>query len=104
MRLSTLASTSLALAPAVVSASGTLGFSLGTKLSDGTCKFQADYEKDFDAISSASGSKLVRGYSVSDCNFAKEILPAAKSKGFKVVLAVWCVRPLLATRGFKHVA
>ncbi|KAB2575023.1 Glycoside hydrolase family 17 [Lasiodiplodia theobromae] len=89
MRLSTLATTSLALAPAVVSASGTLGFSLGTKLPDGTCKFQADYEKDFDAISTASGSKLVRGYSVSDCNFAKEILPAAKSKGFKVVLAVW---------------
>ncbi|OJD38766.1 glucan-beta-glucosidase [Diplodia corticola] len=89
MRLSTLAPTALVLAPAAVSAAGTLGFSLGTKLADGTCKYQADYEKDFDAIAANTGSKLVRGYSVSDCNFAQQILPAAKAKGFQVVLAVW---------------
>ncbi|EKG19563.1 Glycoside hydrolase family 17 [Macrophomina phaseolina MS6] len=88
MRLSTLLpAAALAIAPAA--ASGTLGFSLGTKLADGSCKYQADYEKDFDAISKATGSKLVRGYSASDCNCAKEILPAAKAKGFQVVLAVW---------------
>lgn len=95
MRLSTLLpAAALAIAPAA--ASGTLGFSLGTKLADGSCKYQADYEKDFDAISKATGSKLVRGYSASDCNCAKEILPAAKAKGFQVVLAVWCVRPRLS--------
>jgi glucan 1,3-beta-glucosidase len=92
MRFSTLAPLALAVAPAVVqAATGTLGFALGTKKADGTCKFQADYESDFKAISAASGSKLVRGYSASDCNFAKEILPAAKSSGFRVILGIWYV-------------
>lgn len=91
MRLSTLLPATLAVLPAAVSATGKLGFSLGTKLGDGKCKFQEHYEKDFDAIYKATGSKLVRGYSASDCNAAKEILPAAKAKGFQVVLAVWCV-------------
>ena len=49
----------------------------------------ADYEADFDAIVAASGSKLVRGYAASECNTAQQILPAAKSKGFQVVLGVW---------------
>ncbi|KAF2401547.1 putative glucan 1,3-beta-glucosidase [Trichodelitschia bisporula] len=79
----------LAVAPALVSAKGTLGFALGTKNADGTCKAQSDYEADFDAIADASGSKLVRGYSASDCNAAQYILPAAKSKGFQVVLGIW---------------
>jgi len=78
----------LAAAP-LVAGKGTLGFALGTKKPDGTCKYQSDYEADFDAISSASGSKLVRGYAASDCNCAQYILPAAKSKGFQVVLGVW---------------
>ena len=68
---------------------GTLGFALGTKLPSGACKLTADYEADFDAILAASGSRLVRGYSASDCNSAQQILPAAKAKGFRVVLGVW---------------
>jgi glucan 1,3-beta-glucosidase len=88
MRVSHLA---LALIPSVVSAAGTLGFALGTKLADGTCKGQSDYEADFDTIASAAGSKIVRGYSASDCNCAQYILPAAKSKGFTVVLGIWYV-------------
>jgi glucan 1,3-beta-glucosidase len=79
----------LAAAAPLVAAKGSLGFALGTKLADGSCKYQADYEADFDAIFSASGSKLVRGYSADDCNCAKYILPAAKAKGFQVVLGVW---------------
>jgi len=78
-----------AIAPAVVSAAGTLGFALGDKNPNGSCKTTADYEADFDAITAASGSKLVRGYSASDCNTAQMILPAAKSKGFQVMLGVW---------------
>jgi len=70
-------------------AAGTLGFALGDKKADGTCKFTADYEADFDTISNGSTAKLVRGYAASDCDTAKEILPAAKSKGFKVVLGIW---------------
>jgi len=79
----------LAAAAPLVAAKGSLGFALGTKLADGSCKYQADYEADFDAIYAASGSKLVRGYSADDCNCAKNILPAAKAKGFQVVLGVW---------------
>lgn len=89
MHLSTIVSVALAATPAVVSAAGTLGFALGTKNPDGSCKDQAEYEADFDAIREASGSTLVRGYSASDCNCAENILPAAKNKGFKVVLGVW---------------
>lgn len=90
MRFST--SALLVLAPSVVSAAGTLGFALGTKNADGSCKSQSDYEKDFDAISGNSGAKLVRGYSASDCNMASAIMPAAKSKGFQVILGIWYVQ------------
>ena len=89
MRFSALSALLLAAGPAVVSAAGTLGFALGTKNADGSCKAQSDYESDFDAISTATGSKLVRGYSASDCNSSASILPAAKSKGFQVILGIW---------------
>ncbi|KAI4720309.1 putative glucan 1,3-beta-glucosidase [Aureobasidium sp. EXF-10727] len=79
----------LAFSPLLVSSAGTLGFALGDKKGDGSCKFQADYEADFDAIKSNSGSTIVRIYAASDCNTAQQILPAAKSKGFRVVLGVW---------------
>ncbi|KAK0252439.1 hypothetical protein B0A54_10374 [Friedmanniomyces endolithicus] len=68
---------------------GNLGFALGTKKAEGTCKYTQDYEDDFSAIRSASGSTLVRGYAASDCNCAQQILPAAKNKGFKVILGIW---------------
>lgn len=80
-----------ALAPAAVSAAGILGFALGTKMADGSCKYTADYEADFDAIAAASGSKIIRGYSADDCNFAQQALPAAKNKGFQIVMGVWYV-------------
>lgn len=79
----------LAFSPLLVSAAGTLGFAMGDKKGDGSCKFQADYEADFDTIKSNSGSTIVRIYAASDCNTAQQILPAAKSKGFKVILGVW---------------
>lgn len=79
----------LTLAPSLALAKGNLGFSLGDKKNDGTCKYTTDYAADFDAIKSASGSTIVRIYSASDCNTAQQILPAAKQKGFKVVLGVW---------------
>jgi glucan 1,3-beta-glucosidase len=88
MRASTLI---VAVAPSFVSAAGMMGFALGDKTATGACKAQSDYELDFDAISSESGAKLVRIYAASDCDTAKNILPAAKSKGFQVVLGIWCV-------------
>lgn len=79
----------LAALPAAVTARGTLGFSLGNKNPDGTCKATSDYKKDFDALKSIS--TLVRVYSASDCHTADNIVPAAKDKGFKVVMGVWYV-------------
>ena len=89
MHFSSLATLAVAAAPLAVSAAGTLGFALGDKKTDGTCKYQADYEADFSAIQTNSGSTLVRIYAASDCNTAQQLLPAAKSKGFKVILGVW---------------
>lgn len=89
MRLSTLSTLAIASSPLLAAAKGTLGFSLGDKKTDGSCKYTADYESDFEAISSNAGSTLVRIYAASDCNCAQQILPAAKSKGFQVVLGVW---------------
>lgn len=94
MRFSTLIATVLATAtPAIVSAAtkGTMGFALGTKMANGECKTQQDYEADFDAIKAASGLTLVRGYAASDCDMAKNAVPAAKAKGFKVMLGIWYV-------------
>jgi len=89
MRFSAVA-VAMAAAPAIVAAAkGNMGFALGTKLGDGSCKTQDDYEQDFDAIKSGSGASIVRGYAASDCDMAKNSLPAAKSKGFKVVLGIW---------------
>lgn len=90
MRFSNLASAALAVAPALVSAQGgILGFAIGTKKSDGSCKYTADYEADFDALSSASGAKIVRTYSASDCNSAQQMMPAAQARGVQVMLGVW---------------
>ncbi|KAI8936317.1 hypothetical protein NX059_006733 [Plenodomus lindquistii] len=89
MRFSAVAA-ALAASPVLVSAAkGSMGFALGTKLPSGECKARSDYSDDFDAIKSGSGVSIVRGYAASDCDMAKNSLPAAKAKGFKVVLGIW---------------
>ncbi|KAJ5491224.1 Glucan 1-3-beta-glucosidase [Penicillium diatomitis] len=87
MRVSSILPIVLAAAPAVVSARGTLGFSLGDKLPNGDCKTTKDYELDFDNLKDLS--TLVRTYSGSECKTPENIIPAAKNKGFKVVLGIW---------------
>lgn len=47
MRFSNVAPLVLAAAPSLVAAAGTMGFALGTKLADGTCKYQKDYVRHF---------------------------------------------------------
>ncbi|KAJ2906552.1 glycoside hydrolase family 17 protein [Zalerion maritima] len=90
MRFATATLTLLAASPAVVSAAGKLGWALGNKKEDGsTCKTSSDYEDDFDAIKSETGSTVVRTYSATDCNTTSHILPAAKSKDFQIVLGIW---------------
>ena len=76
-------------APSLVSAAGKLGFALGAKNPDGACKITADYEADFDALSSETDSKIVRIYAAGQCDSAAQILPAAKTMGFQVILGVW---------------
>lgn len=87
MRFASFVPVVLAAAPLAVSAAGTLGYAIGNKNPDGSCKVTADYELDFDALKSSS--TLVRTYSANECNTSQQILPAAASKGFKVVLGVW---------------
>lgn len=89
MRLSNLLPLALAVSPAVVSAAGTFGFAMGVKNADGSCKTQKDFEDDFDVLK--AHTRLVRTYSASDCDNALTIIPAAKAKGFKVVLGIWYV-------------
>jgi glucan 1,3-beta-glucosidase len=100
MRFSTIIPVALAAAPALVSAAGSLCFALGDKNGDGTCKTQSDWAADFKAIGTV-GSKVVRTYSASECDTAKEILPAAKAAGFKVILGVWYV-PLATIYGLRQ--
>lgn len=88
MRFSTLIPLALAAVPAV-SAAGKLGFALGVKNADGSCKTQADFEKDFDVLKAHTDT--VRTYSASDCNNAEAIVPAAKKKNFKLILGIWYV-------------
>lgn len=84
----------LAALPVAVSGRGTLGFSLGNKNPDKSCKSTDDYKKDFDALKGLS--TLVRTYSASNCHTGTNIMPAAKEKGFKVVLGVWYVVVLIS--------
>jgi len=86
MHFTTLISVALAAAP-LASAAGTLGFALGNTNSDGSCKSTSDYEADFDALKDVTS--LVRVYSADNCNTSANILPAAKSKSFKVMLGIW---------------
>ncbi|KKK15563.1 hypothetical protein P175DRAFT_0529699 [Aspergillus ochraceoroseus IBT 24754] len=76
-----------AMPAAAAAARGTFGLALGNQNTDKSCKSSSDYEADFDAIKGLT--TLVRTYSASNCDTAKNIIPAAKAKGFKVVLGVW---------------
>ena len=82
--VSVLASVSLPYA----SAAGRLGFALGVKKPDGSCKGPADYEADLDAIKKG-GSTIVRIYDASECDVTNILLPVAKSKKFQAILGIW---------------
>ncbi|KAL8673153.1 MAG: hypothetical protein Q9168_002417 [Polycauliona sp. 1 TL-2023] len=98
MHLSTTLSLAVAISPLAVLARGNLGYALGSRRPDKGCKSTTDYEADFDALSSKGGLggvKRVRTYAVVDndpafqgnpCQVASAILPAAKAKGFQVIL------------------
>ncbi|KAI9708988.1 MAG: hypothetical protein M1812_007801 [Candelaria pacifica] len=98
MRFTTVAQLALAAAPALVSAqSGSLGFALGAKVDNGNCKGPSDYAADLDYLKAQTNTTIVRGYSatacdengVNCCNFAANILPVARDKGFQVIIGIW---------------
>lgn len=86
MRFSTIA-TGLLVAATQVAAVGELGFNLGVKNNDGTCKSTSDFEADLDILKPYSD--VVKIYAVSDCNTLQNLGPAAENKGFRVFLGVW---------------
>lgn len=77
----------LSLFSLVFAGKGKLGFSLGVKRADGSCKTTPDYTADFAAIKQYAS--IVRIYSTSDCNAMQNIMPAAVASGTKVILGVW---------------
>ena len=83
----------LAALPSLAAAArGSLGFALGAKNADGTCKLATDYAADFKVL--APHSKIVRIYAASQCDTAAAILPAAKAAGVKVILGIWYAPPI----------
>ncbi|TAQ84572.1 hypothetical protein B7494_g7100 [Chlorociboria aeruginascens] len=62
-------------------------FRIFDKIAEGTYKSTANYAADFAVLSDTA--KLIRIYVAWDCNTAMEILPTAKSAGFKVMLGIW---------------
>lgn len=113
MRVSTILPAALAVAPLATATLGRLGFALGARKepceysvivsSDSTklmsivvqqCKTQADYEADFDTLTSYT--TIVRTYSAVDgavagkpCYVLPAILPAARNKGVSVIVGLW---------------
>jgi len=77
----------LAVLPSLAAAAGKLGFALGAKNADGSCKTTNDYIEDFKVL--APHSTIVRVYAAGQCNTAAAILPAAKKDGVQVVLGIW---------------
>jgi len=87
--LSSLLSIALLATPSLVSAAGTLGFAVGDKNADGTCKENSDWAADLKAISSGSSAKIIRVYAANECDTAKNLLPAAKDAGMQIILGIW---------------
>lgn len=89
MHLSNILSVALVASPLAVTAAGILGFAVGNTNPDASCKSQQDYERDIDAL--MGPTKIIRTYTSDGCNTAENIIPAAKAKGFQVVLGIWFV-------------
>lgn len=95
MRLSSVAAIAAASAPLAVSARGQLGFALGTRLEDGTCKGQSDYAADFTVLKETA--TIVRTYANIDggdasgpqCTILPDLLPAAAAADIQVILGIW---------------
>lgn len=87
MRFNLLTAAALLTSVTSVSAIGDLGFNLGVKNNDGTCKTKSDYLSDFDALKDYTS--IVKVYASSDCNTLEILGPAAEEAGFTIFLGIW---------------
>ncbi|MCJ1450373.1 glycoside hydrolase 3 protein [Mycoblastus sanguinarius] len=95
MRFSSLVAVAAATAPVAVFAKGRMGYALGSRLPDGSCKTTSDYVADFAVLKDTS--TFVRTYSAVDagdssgpvCYVPGALLPAAQQAGFQVVIGLW---------------
>lgn len=67
------------------------GFNLGAnRASDGACKSQSDWEKDFSTMAGLPGYfTSARLYASSDCNTLANAVPAAIAHGVQLLVGVW---------------
>lgn len=67
------------------------GFNLGANLaSNGACKSQSDWEKDFSTMAGLPGGfSSARLYASSDCNTLANAVPAALAHGVQLLVGVW---------------
>ncbi|EER35430.1 glucan 1,3-beta-glucosidase precursor [Candida tropicalis MYA-3404] len=66
---------------------GDLGFNLGVQNNDGSCKTAEDYKSDLDVIKNYA--KVIKIFSVSNCDTLKILGPVAEEEGFQIQLGVW---------------
>jgi glucan endo-1,3-beta-D-glucosidase len=81
----------LALAASIASANAYWsGFNVQSTLADGSCKTQADWEKDFNTMKALPGARTsMRVYASSDCNTLVNAVPAALATGGQILVGVW---------------
>lgn len=85
-----LAPTLAALAALPLASAFHKGFNIGAQRPDGSCKTQADWQKNFDYMKSLPGGfKDVRVYASSDCNTLAQAVPAAINSGIQILVGVW---------------
>lgn len=68
------------------------GFNIGAQRPDGSCKVQADWEKNMNMVKSLPGNHgfdAIRVYASSDCNTLAQAVPAALNTGMKILAGVW---------------
>lgn len=84
-------STLVALAAGISTASAFWkGINIGANNPDGSCKSEADWEKDFRTMQSLPGYfSSARLFASSDCNTLANAVPAAIATGTKLLVGVW---------------
>jgi len=66
------------------------GFNLGDTLSDGSCKAQSDWQKDFTTMAALPGGfTSCRLYTTSGCDTLANAVPAALDTGTTILVGVW---------------